>query len=92
MKACMLKVHRQDAGLGDPPSDNAANTRIKKKVDFKKSELNIFCNQMKELVEQQYRNVERAFTLNTGPYEVSPEYVSNREDTVLYVVRMNIDY
>lgn len=51
----MLKMHRQSAGLGDPPKEytnnpnESANARIKQKVDFKKSELNIFCNQMKEL-------------------------------------------
>jgi hypothetical protein len=42
---------------------------------------------MKELVEQQYRNVERSFILNTGPYEVSPEYISYRVDAHKWIKR-----
>ena len=45
---------------------------------------------MKELVERQYRNVERAFTLNTGPYEVSPDYISHQEDTSKWTVTKNL--
>ena len=72
-KEHMLKPLRIRAGLGNPPAmytnnaNESANARIKAKVDYKKSDLNVFCNEMKSLVERQFRDVERAFTLNTGP-------------------------
>ena len=54
------------------------------KVNYKKSELKTFCNKM-ELVESQYRNVEKAFTLNTGPFAVSNDYAEYRENPVNWV-------
>lgn len=68
-------------------ANESANAKIKAKVDHKKSDLNIFCNEMKNLVERQFRDVERAFTLNTGPYEVSPSYISHRENATKWVKR-----
>lgn len=92
-KEHMLKPLRVKAGLGDPPTaytnnaNESANARIKAKVDYKKSDLNVFCNEMKALVERQFRDVERAFTLNTGPYEVAPDYLSHRENATKWVKR-----
>jgi hypothetical protein len=54
-------------------------------VDYKKNEVNIFCNKMKELVDAQFRNVERAFTLNSGPYKVSTKYESFAENPSKWV-------
>lgn len=47
---------------------------MKEKVDYKASELHVFCEKLEELVNMQTRNIERAFTLNSGPYRVSPLY------------------
>ena len=54
-------------GLGRIPSEytnnanESANVRIKAKVDYKKSELNVFCIQMKELVDSQTQDIEKTF-------------------------------
>ncbi len=51
-KSNMLKALRQRAGLGNPPSEytnkanESANARIKEKVNYKKSELDIFCQKI----------------------------------------------
>ena len=87
----MLKSARQKCGFGNPPKEytnnanESANARIKEKVNYKKNEIHVFCQKMKELVDAQYRNVERAFTLNTGPYMVSPNYSSYRENPTKWV-------
>jgi hypothetical protein len=87
----MIKPVRQKAGLGNIPAqytnnaNESANARIKHKVDYKKNEVNIFCNKMKELVDAQFRNVERAFTLNSGPYKVSTKYESFAENPSKWV-------
>lgn len=92
-KEHMLKSVRVKAGLGDPPvaytnnANESANARIKAKVDYKKSDLKLFCNEMKELVERQFRDVERAFTLDAGPYEVAPDYVVHKENATKWVKR-----
>ena len=80
VKTKMLKPVRVQAGLGDPPdqyttNDNESiNSRVKDKVDYKASELHIFCQKFEELVDMQTRNIERAFTLSNGPYCVLPLY------------------
>jgi hypothetical protein len=92
-KEHMLKPLRVKAGLGDPPTiytnnaNESANARIKAKVDYKKSDLKVFCNEMKDLAEGQYRNVERAFTLDAGPYEVAPDYLAHKENASKWVKR-----
>ncbi len=54
-KSIMLKPLRIKAGLRNPPvaytnnANESANARIKAKVDYKKSDLNVFCNEMKDL-------------------------------------------
>ena len=70
MKEKMLKPIRVKMGLGNPPKEfnnnenESANARIKEKANYKRSELNIFCGKMKELVDRQTRNIERAFTMD----------------------------
>ena len=92
-KAHMLKPLRIKAGLGDPPmaytnnANESANAKIKAKVNYKKSDLHMFCNEMKSLVERQFCDVERAFTLNTGPYEVAQTYISHKENATKWVKR-----
>ena len=92
-KEHMLKPERIKAGLGDPPAvytnnaNESANARIKAKVNYQKSDLKVFCNEMKSLVERQFRDVERAFTLDTGPYEVAPNYLPHKENATKWVKR-----
>ena len=80
LKDKMLKPLRSAVGLGDIPAEytnnpnESANVRIKAKVDYKKSELNAFCHEMKELIESQTNNIEGAFTMDIGPYSVSNAY------------------
>ena len=62
----MLKQIRQQAGLGAPPSSFTTNTCesinaiLKRKVDFKKNALPTFVHHLKQFVEEQQREVERA--------------------------------
>ena len=80
LKDKMLKPLRSAVGLGDIPAEytnnpnESANARIKAKVDYKKSELNAFCHEMKELIESQTNDIEGAFTMDIGPYSVSNAY------------------
>ena len=70
----MLKPLRSAIGLGDIAAEytnnlnKSANARIKAKVDYKKSEVNVFCQEMKELVNSQTRDIEGDFTMDIGPY------------------------
>jgi hypothetical protein len=76
----MLKEVRIRAGLGDPPTtyttnaNESVNSLLKAKVDYKASELHIFCQKLEELVDAQSNNIERAFTIQNGPYTVAPLY------------------
>lgn len=80
IKDKMLKPVRHRAGLGNPPcqyttnANESVNSRVKDKVDYKASELHIFCDKFEELVDTQTRNIERAFTIGNGPYRVSSLY------------------
>ena len=81
----MLKAVRQKACLGNPPiqftnnANESTNAKIKVKVDYKKSEVDIFTERMRELVLRQYRGIERAFTVDSGPYKVSGDYIHHKQ-------------
>lgn len=91
MKSKMLRPVRVKVGLGDPPvhytnnANESENAKIKSKVDYKKSELSVFCQKMKELVDFQTQNVERAFTMDSGPFVVAPGYVDQKENPHTWV-------
>ena len=76
MKVKMLKPLCVAVRMGEIPAEytnnpnESANAWIKEKVDYKKSELSMFCQKMKELVDSQTLDIERAFTHDTGPYAV----------------------
>jgi hypothetical protein len=80
LKTKMLKPIRLRAGLGNPPmrytsNDNESiNSRVKQKVNYKASELHVFCEKFQEIIDLQIKNVKRAFTLGNGPYQVLPLY------------------
>ena len=44
-----------------------ANAQTKESVDYKRLELSVFWQKMKELVDLQMHNIERAFMMNIGP-------------------------
>ena len=75
----MLSPVREDAGLGVPPSAFTTNASesitamLKRKVNYKKSELVAFIQHLKELIEEQQRELERA-VIRRGKYEFREEY------------------
>ena len=91
MKEKTLRPLQEAVGLGRIPNEYAnnanelANARIKANVDYKKSELNIFCKQMKELVDSQTQDIEKAFTIHTGPFAVVAGYHHYKENTRKWV-------
>ena len=62
----MLRSVRQECGLGCPPepfitnSSESVNAVLKRKVNYKKSELPDFIDRIKETIDEQQREVERA--------------------------------
>ena len=77
-KTKMLLPLRKSLGLGRgeyTTNDNeSVNALIKKKVDYKASELSIFCERMRELVSEQKEDIHKAFVMDSGPYRVSDEF------------------
>ena len=77
-ESMLLSVHRS-AGLGNPPTPyyiNAAesmNSLLKLHANFKQQEITTFISKLKELVDNQFAEVDRAVA-GMGDYEVSKEY------------------
>ena len=75
----MLKPVREMAGLGSSPeqfSTNASesiNAMLKAKVDYKRSELPVFVQKMRELAHDQQREFERAL-INKGNFKLKDQY------------------
>ena len=75
----MLKPVREEAGLGVPPSrfttnaSESINAMLKRKVEYKRNELPTFMNHLKQLVDEQEREIERA-VVGRGKYEFLGEY------------------
>ncbi len=75
----MLKSVRIEAGLGDPPSDytnnaaEAGNFILKYGLKFKPTKPYKFVSNVKEIINNQFRNEERA-VFGKGPYKVRPEF------------------
>ena len=76
----ILRHIRVDAGLGVPPtafSTNASeslNAVLKRKVDYKSNELPSFVEHLKELIDKQQRELERA-VIGRDKYEFQQEYI-----------------
>ncbi len=74
----MLLPIRKSIGLGKSEyttNDNEwMNSIIKKKVNFKASELSDFCEKMRQLVDQQKEDIQQAFVMDCGPYSVRKEF------------------
>ena len=75
----MLRSVREECGLGCPPdifttnASESVNAILKHKVDYKKNELPVFIDKVKELVKEQQREVERA-VIGRGKYQFREEY------------------
>ena len=75
----MLKPVMEECGLGSPPepfttnASESANAMLKRKLDYKRSELPIFIDKVKELVHEQQRELEKA-VIGRGKYQLKEEY------------------
>ena len=75
----MLRPVREECGLGNPPEifttnpSESMNAVLKRKLDFRKSELPVFVEKMKEVVGEQQKEVERA-VIDRGKYCLRSEY------------------
>ena len=75
----MLRAVREDCGLGNPPNifttnaSESVNAMLKNRMDYKKSELPIFVEKLKEICNEQDKEVERAI-LCRGKYRFREEY------------------
>ncbi len=79
MKESMLKPVRMEAGLGNPPKEyvnndpEAANFMVKHALNFDQKSPDQFINEVKNIVETQFRNEDRA-VFGKGQYEIRPEF------------------
>ena len=79
VKEGLLRPNRQRAGLGDPPSQfttnasESVNALLKNKMDYKKHELPVFLDKLKEVIDEQERELERAI-IDRGKYKFCTDY------------------
>ena len=79
MKESMLYSTRVEAGLGDPPTEyttndvEARNFMIKPKWEFNPHNPTDFIEKLKELIDLQFRNEERAI-FDKDPYELNGSF------------------
>ena len=77
----MIAVVREECGLGSPPTafttnaSETANYLLKHKVNYKKSELSEFLTKLRQLIEDQQREVEKAI-IGRGKFELRSQYRS----------------
>ena len=75
----MLRPIREECGLGCPPqpfttnASESVNAILKNKVNFKKTELPLFIENVKDLVKEQRKEIERAI-IGRGKYELKKGY------------------
>ena len=76
VKEAMLAPIRIDAGLGDPPTEyttndiEAGNLMVKYHLNFTKSDPAKFINDIKDVIDLQFRNEDRA-VCGGGPYKLA---------------------
>ena len=79
MKHTMLRPVREEAGLGSPPqtfttnASEAVNSVIKNQVGYKSHQLIQFVDHLKAVVDEQYREIERAI-IGRGKYRLKKQY------------------
>ena len=75
----MLHCVREECGLGCPPdifttnASESVNAVLKRKVDYKRNEPPVFIDKLKEFVQEQLREVERA-VIGRGKYRFKEQY------------------
>ena len=75
----MLKPIKEECGLGCPPeafttnASESLNAMLKRKLDYKRSELPAFIDKVKELVNEQQKELERA-VIGRGKYRLKQLY------------------
>ena len=75
----MPRPIREQAGLGRPPTQfttNASesiNAVLKRKVNYKRNELPVFLEKIKELIQEQDSEIEKA-VIERGKYVINPEF------------------
>ena len=78
-RQCTLRSLREEVGLGCPPKpfftndSESINALLKHSLGYKKHQWGVFNNKVKNLVEQQKREVERA-VIGYGVYQLKPQY------------------
>ena len=81
MHLTVLKAVHAEAGLGSPPQPFTTNTSettncvIKAHESYKQSQLMEFVNHLKDIVDEQEREVERA-VIKCGKFRFNPLYVN----------------
>ena len=94
IRSSMLRPVREDAGLGSPPqafytnASESINNVIKRKVNYKRNDLPHFIQKLKELAQEQDREVERAI-IGRGKYCFSREYEHLQIDESKWCSRMS---
>ena len=79
MKESMLKSVRREAGLGNPPREytnndpEAANLMVKHALNFDPKSPEEFINEIRNIVETQFRNEDRA-VFGKGQFKIRPEF------------------
>ena len=76
----MIKNVREEAGLGVPPdtfnASETINSVIKAHVSYKPSQLMEFVDKLKELIDEQEKEVEQA-VIGRGKYRIRDEYAQS---------------
>ena len=73
IKKSMLRPVRERAGLGKPPVAFTTNAVLKRKVNYKRNELPVFLEKIKELIREQDSEIEKA-VIDHGKYMINPEF------------------
>ena len=68
-------------------ASESINALIKNKVNYKKSELPVFLDKLKEVIEEQERELQRA-VINRGKYQLAAQYQSFQIDEQQWFLRM----
>ena len=89
----LLHSQRQKAGLGTAFTTNASegiNAVLKNKVNYKKSELPVFIDKLKQAIKEQDEEVERA-VIGRGKYQFCSSYQHLERDEQEWFLRMSVE-
>ena len=95
IKDSMLLSVRKSAGLGNPPAPyytnavESMNSLLKLRTNFKKLEVTTFISKLKELVDNQFAEVDRAVA-GLGEYKASEEYPKFSQPSGSLCLKINV--